>query len=114
MELIDRFASPCGCNDQQKEGAGWESLRGVIDSVGFVKVENGGKFVCLNGDGCEESMMRKDADGHVDAECNGNIQETLDNKQVNGNPGDDGEKTGEEEATIHIIKIYQLFISVFC
>uniref|UniRef100_A0A3B5MCL5 Sosondowah ankyrin repeat domain family member C n=1 Tax=Xiphophorus couchianus TaxID=32473 RepID=A0A3B5MCL5_9TELE len=76
MELIDHFTAPCGCNDQQKEGAGWELLRGIVDNVGFVEVENGVKFVCLNGEGCEESVMRKDADGHVDAECNGNIQET--------------------------------------
>ncbi|XP_054887662.1 ankyrin repeat domain-containing protein SOWAHC [Poeciliopsis prolifica] len=91
MELIDRFTAPCDCNDQQKEGAGWELLRSIVDSVGFVEVENGVKFVCLNGEGCEESGMRKDADGHVDAECNGNVQETLDNKQVNGNPDEDGE-----------------------
>uniref|UniRef100_A0A3P9PA12 Sosondowah ankyrin repeat domain family member C n=1 Tax=Poecilia reticulata TaxID=8081 RepID=A0A3P9PA12_POERE len=69
MELIDHFTAPCGCNDQQKEGAGWELLSGIVDSVAFVEVENGVKFVCLNGDGCEESVMRKDADGHVDAEC---------------------------------------------
>ncbi|MEQ2216396.1 hypothetical protein XENOCAPTIV_015650 [Xenoophorus captivus] len=92
MELIDHFTSPCGCNDQQKEGAEWELLSGIVDSVGFVKEENGVKFVCLNGDGSEESVMRPDANDHVDAECNGNIQETPDNKQVNGNP-DDGEQT---------------------
>uniref|UniRef100_A0A3B3YUV9 SOWAHA-C winged helix-turn-helix domain-containing protein n=1 Tax=Poecilia mexicana TaxID=48701 RepID=A0A3B3YUV9_9TELE len=68
MELIDHFTAPCGCNDPQKEGAGWELLSGIVDSVGFVEVENGVKFVCLNGEGCEESVMRKDADGHVDAE----------------------------------------------
>lgn len=95
MELIDHFTAPCGSNDQQKEGAGWELLRGFVDSVGFVEVENGVKFVCLNDEGCEESVMRKDADGHVDAECNGNVQETLDNKQVNGNPDEDGESAGE-------------------
>ncbi|MED6287382.1 hypothetical protein CHARACLAT_015747 [Characodon lateralis] len=93
MELIDHFTSPCGCNDQQKEGAEWELLSGIVDIVGFVKEENGVKFVCLNGDGSEESVMRTDANDHVDAECNGNIQETPDNKQVNGNP-DDGEQTG--------------------
>ncbi|KAM4731047.1 ankyrin repeat domain-containing protein SOWAHC [Anableps anableps] len=94
MELIDHFTSSCGWNDQQKEVVGWELLRGIVDSVGFVEVEDGVKFVCLNGDGGEESVMRKDAGGHVDAECNGNIQETLDNKRVNGNPDDDGERTG--------------------
>uniref|UniRef100_A0A3B5M6C9 Sosondowah ankyrin repeat domain family member C n=1 Tax=Xiphophorus couchianus TaxID=32473 RepID=A0A3B5M6C9_9TELE len=97
MELIDHFTAPCGCNDQQKEGAGWELLRGIVDNVGFVEVENGVKFVCLNGEGCEESVMRKDADGHVDAECNGNIQETLDNKQVNDNPDEDGESSNGNE-----------------
>ncbi|XP_015259620.1 PREDICTED: ankyrin repeat domain-containing protein SOWAHC-like [Cyprinodon variegatus] len=92
MELIDHFASPC--NEQQKEGAGWELLRGIVDSVGFVKVEDGEKFVCLNGDGSRESVMRQDANGHVNAECNGNIQAVQDNKQVNGNPDDDGGQTG--------------------
>ncbi|XP_014890597.1 ankyrin repeat domain-containing protein SOWAHC [Poecilia latipinna] len=99
MELIDHFTAPCGSNDPQKEGAGWELLSGIVDSVGFVEVENGVKFVCLNGEGCEESVMRKDADGHVDAECNGNIQETLDNKQVNGNPDEDGEPAEASTST---------------
>ncbi|KAM4561665.1 ankyrin repeat domain-containing protein SOWAHC [Fundulus diaphanus] len=95
MELIDHFTSPCGRDGQPKEGGEWEALRGVVDSVGFVKVEDGVKFVCLNGDGGEESVTREDASGHVDAECNGNVQETLDNKQMNGNPDDDdGGRTG--------------------
>nr|XP_020463325.1 ankyrin repeat domain-containing protein SOWAHC isoform X2 [Monopterus albus] len=37
--------------------------------------------------------MRTDADGHSNLECNGNIQETLDNNCVNGNP-DNGDQTG--------------------
>nr|XP_046260930.1 ankyrin repeat domain-containing protein SOWAHC isoform X2 [Scatophagus argus] len=94
MELIDHFLSICGNNDQPKEGVDREVLKRIVDSVGFVKVENGVKFVCLNADGSTESVMRTDRDGHDHAECNGNIQETLDDDDyVNGNP-DNGARTG--------------------
>uniref|UniRef100_A0A3Q2TEU4 Sosondowah ankyrin repeat domain family member C n=1 Tax=Fundulus heteroclitus TaxID=8078 RepID=A0A3Q2TEU4_FUNHE len=102
MELIDHFTSPRGRDGLPKEGGEWEALRGVVDSVGFVKVEDGVKFVCLNGDDGEESVTREDASGHVDAECNGNVQETLDNKQMNGNPDDDddGGRTGASTSAV--------------
>ncbi|XP_070694766.1 ankyrin repeat domain-containing protein SOWAHC [Pempheris klunzingeri] len=93
MELIDHFLSIWEKNDQSKEAADREVLKRVVDSVGFVKVENGVKFVCLNSEGSAESMMRTDTDGHDHAECNGNIQETVDNNCVNGNP-ENGEQTG--------------------
>ncbi|GLD59962.1 ankyrin repeat domain-containing protein SOWAHC-like protein [Lates japonicus] len=92
MELIDHFLSVLGENDQSKEGVDREALKRVVDNVGFVKVENGVKFVCLKTEGRAESVMRADADGYDQAECNGNIQETLDNN-VNGNP-DNGDQTG--------------------
>lgn len=82
MELIDHFLS---LNDQSKESVDREVLKNIVDSVGFVKVENGVKFVCLNSEGSGESVMRTDAVSHDGAECNGNIQETLDNNCVNGN-----------------------------
>ncbi|XP_069010652.1 ankyrin repeat domain-containing protein SOWAHC [Embiotoca jacksoni] len=93
MELIDHFRSLGGENDQSDEGVDREVLKRIVDNVGFVKMENGVKFVCLNREGSDESVMRADSDGHASAECNGNIQETLDNKYVNGNP-DDGDQTG--------------------
>lgn len=95
MELIDHFLSACGKNDQSKEGVDQEALKRIVDGVGVVKVENGVKFVCLDTEGGAGSVMRTSADGHDHAECNGNIQETLDNKYVNGNP-DNGERAGEE------------------
>lgn len=91
MELIDHFVSLCGCNDQSNGGLDWKVLGRIVDSVGFVKVEDGVKFVCLN----SESVMRSEADGHAEAECNGNIQETLDNEHVNGNPENTAGQTGE-------------------
>ncbi|XP_070832729.1 ankyrin repeat domain-containing protein SOWAHC [Chaetodon trifascialis] len=98
MELIDHFLSIQGRNDQSKEGVDREALKSIVDSVGFVKVEDGVKFVCLNAEGGAESVMRADTDGHDHAECNGNIQETLDdNNCVNGNP-DDGEQTGRSSS----------------
>lgn len=96
MELIDHFLSIWGENDQSKEGVDREVLERAVDSVGFVKVENGVKFVCLNTEGSAGSVMRADTDGHDHEECNGNIQETQhDNNRVNGNP-DNGAQTGEQ------------------
>lgn len=96
MELIDHFLSILGGNDQSKEGMDCEVLKRVVENVGFVKVENGVKFVCLNSEGSAGSVMRTDTDGHDHEERNGNIQETLhDNNYVNGNP-DNGGQTGEE------------------
>uniref|UniRef100_A0A8D0AN73 Sosondowah ankyrin repeat domain family member C n=1 Tax=Sander lucioperca TaxID=283035 RepID=A0A8D0AN73_SANLU len=80
MELIDHFLSVSGQNDQSKEGVDREALKCIVNNVGFVKVENGVTFVCLNTEGSAESVMRTDAGGHDHVECNGNIQETLDNK----------------------------------
>uniref|UniRef100_A0A3Q3JJV9 SOWAHA-C winged helix-turn-helix domain-containing protein n=1 Tax=Monopterus albus TaxID=43700 RepID=A0A3Q3JJV9_MONAL len=79
MELIDHFLSALGGDDQSKERVDREVLEHTVDIVGFVKVENGVKFVCLNTEGGAETVMRTDADGHSNLECNGNIQETLDN-----------------------------------
>ncbi len=98
MELIDHFLSIRGGNDQSEEGVDLEVLTRIVDSVGFIKVENGVKFVLLNAGGSAESVMPTDTDGHDHAECNGNvnvnIQETLDdNSCVNGNP-DNGNQTG--------------------
>lgn len=95
MELIDHFLSVSGQNDQSKEGVDREVVQRIVDNVGFVKVEDGVKFVCLNSEGSAESVMRADTGGHDHAECNGNIQETLDNNCVNGNP-DNGDQTGED------------------
>lgn len=94
MELMDHFLSAWGGDDQSKEEVDLEVLKHIVDSVGSVQVENGVKFVCLNTSGNVESAMRSGADGHDHAECNGNIQETLDNNCINGNP-DDGAQTGE-------------------
>ncbi|XP_038576199.1 ankyrin repeat domain-containing protein SOWAHC [Micropterus salmoides] len=95
MELLDHFLSVCGRNDQSKEGVDREVLKRVVDNVGFVQVEDGVKFVCLNTEGSAESVMRADTDGHDHAEFNGNvnIQETLDNSYVNGNR-DSGDQAG--------------------
>ncbi|XP_070770196.1 ankyrin repeat domain-containing protein SOWAHC [Enoplosus armatus] len=93
MELIDHFLSIWVRNDQSKEEVDREVLKRIVDNVGFVTVENGVKFVCLNTEGSAESVMRTDTDGHDHAECNGNIQETLDINYVNGNR-DNGERTG--------------------
>ncbi|XP_047456160.1 ankyrin repeat domain-containing protein SOWAHC [Mugil cephalus] len=97
MELIDHFLSACGKNDQSKEGVDREALKRIVDGVGVVKVENGVKFVCLDAEGDAGSVMRTSAGGHDHAECNGNIQETLDNEYVNGNP-DNGEQAGSAGA----------------
>lgn len=97
MELIDHFLSIWGKNDQAEEEVDREVLKRVVDNVGFVEVENGVTFVCLNSEGSAESVMRADTGGHDHAECNGNIQETLDNNYVNGNT-DNGEQTGEPRA----------------
>ncbi|XP_068185838.1 ankyrin repeat domain-containing protein SOWAHC [Antennarius striatus] len=85
MELIDHFLSICGGNEKSDEALDHEVLKCVVDSVGFVKVENGVKFVCLNADDCVGSVMRADTGGHDYAECNGNIQEALDNNHINAN-----------------------------
>ncbi|KAF0026266.1 hypothetical protein F2P81_021003 [Scophthalmus maximus] len=93
MELIDHFLSAVGGKDQSKEGVDREQLERVVDNVGLVKVENGVKFVCLNAERSAESLVRADhAHGCDQAECNGNIQEALDNG-VNGNR-DHGDRTG--------------------
>uniref|UniRef100_A0A8C3B0E2 Sosondowah ankyrin repeat domain family member C n=1 Tax=Cyclopterus lumpus TaxID=8103 RepID=A0A8C3B0E2_CYCLU len=84
MELTDHFLSVSGEIDHSKEGVDREALKCIVDNVGFVKVENGVTFVCLNTEGSAESVMRTDTGGHDHAECNGNIQETLDNNYVNG------------------------------
>lgn len=93
MELIDHFVSLPACNDQSNGGLDGEVLGRIVDSVGFVAVENGDKFVCLNA----APGVRSEADGHDEAECNGNIQdqESLDNKHVNGNPENTAGQTGE-------------------
>ncbi|XP_044072745.1 ankyrin repeat domain-containing protein SOWAHC isoform X1 [Siniperca chuatsi] len=98
MELIDHFRSIWGRNDQSKESVDREVMKRIVDNVGFVEVENGVKFVCLNTEGSAESVMRTDTDGHDHAECNGNIQETLDNNYVNGNR-DNGDQTGSTGAS---------------
>ncbi|XP_068602841.1 ankyrin repeat domain-containing protein SOWAHC [Brachionichthys hirsutus] len=82
MELIDHFLSICGGGDQSND----EVLKRVVDSVGFVKVENGVTFVCLNADDGVRSATRADAGGRDYAECNGNIPEIDDDNYVNGNP----------------------------
>ncbi|XP_054471023.1 ankyrin repeat domain-containing protein SOWAHC [Anoplopoma fimbria] len=93
MELMDHFLSVSRKNDQSKEGVDGEALKSIVDNVGFVEVENDVTFVCLNPEGSAESVVRADTGGRDHAECNGNIQETLDNHCVNGNP-DTGEQTG--------------------
>lgn len=101
MELIDHFLSGLRENDPSEEAVDREVVERIVDNVGFVKVENGVKFVCLNADGSAESVMRADADGYDQAECNGNIHETLDNS-VNGNP-DNGDQTGEGDSSFMFI-----------
>ncbi|XP_029315642.1 ankyrin repeat domain-containing protein SOWAHC [Cottoperca gobio] len=93
MELIDHFLSVSGQNDQSKEVVDREVLKRIVDNVGIVKVENGVTFVCLNTEGSAESVMRPNTADHDHAECNGNIQETLDNNYVNGN-ADNRDQTG--------------------
>lgn len=118
MELIDHFLSILGGNDQSNEGVDREALKSVVDNVGFVKVEDGVKFVYLNTEGSAESVMRADTDGHEHAECNGNIQETLDdNNYVNGNP-DTGDQTGERCALrvglgLLFVWIFYIHICIF-
>ncbi|XP_036966621.1 ankyrin repeat domain-containing protein SOWAHC [Acanthopagrus latus] len=92
MELIDHFLSALGENDQSRERVDREALTRIVDSVAFVKVEDGVKFVCLKAEGSAGSVMRADTGGHDHAECNGNIQED-DSNYVNGNP-DNKEQTG--------------------
>lgn len=104
MELTDHFLSVSGEIDQSKEGVDREALKRIVDNVGFVKVENGVTFVCLNTEGSAESVMRTDTGGHDHAECNGNIQETLDNNHVNGNP-DTRDQTGESRT--HFVVVCQ-------
>lgn len=98
MELIDHFLSIWGTNDQSKERVDREALKRVVDSVGFVTVEDGVKFVCLNSESSSGSVMRTDTDGHNHEECNGNVQETVhENNYVNGNH-DNTTETGERWA----------------
>lgn len=101
MELIDHFLSVLRENDQSKERVDREALTRIVDSVAFVKVEDGVKFVCLKAEGSAGSVMRADTGGHDHAECNGNIQED-DNNYVNGNP-DTREQTGEGRNMITVI-----------
>ncbi|XP_062288272.1 ankyrin repeat domain-containing protein SOWAHC [Scomber scombrus] len=86
MELIDHFLSIWEENDPSKEEVERETLKGIVDAVGFVKVEDGVKFVCLSGEFTAESVMRTDAErnDHAESNGNGNLQ---DNDCDNGNPG---------------------------
>lgn len=97
MELIDHFLSAGGENDQSKAGVDREVVERVVDSVGFVEVEDGVKFVRLNADGSAVAVMRADTDGRDHEECNGNIGEAQHNNRVNGNP-ETRDQTGEHEA----------------
>uniref|UniRef100_A0A671W9T7 Sosondowah ankyrin repeat domain family member C n=1 Tax=Sparus aurata TaxID=8175 RepID=A0A671W9T7_SPAAU len=60
MELIDHFLSVLRENDQSKERVDREALTRIVDSVAFVKVEDGVKFVCLKAEGSAGSVMRAD------------------------------------------------------
>ncbi|XP_040056686.2 ankyrin repeat domain-containing protein SOWAHC [Gasterosteus aculeatus] len=86
MELIDHFLSVSGKADRTNAAADREALKGVVDNVGFVEEENGVEFVCLIAEGGAQSVMSADTDGHGHTECNGNMQETLDNNN--------GDRTG--------------------
>lgn len=98
MELIDHFLSIWKGDDQSKEEMDCEVLERVVESVGYVKVEDGVKFVCLSSEGSAGSALRTDTDGRDHGECNGNVQATLrDDNYVNGNL-DNGGQTGEERA----------------
>lgn len=97
MELIDHFLSAGGENDQSKAGVDREVVQRVVDSVGFVEVEGGVKFVRLNADGSAGAVMRASTDGRDHEECNGNIEEARHNNRVNGNP-ETRDQTGEHEA----------------
>ncbi|XP_029348748.1 ankyrin repeat domain-containing protein SOWAHC [Echeneis naucrates] len=92
MELIDHFLSGSGENDPSKEAVNRDLLKRIVDDVCFVKLENGVKFVCLDPEGSAESVMRADADGHDQEECNGNTQTP--DKSDNGNPGHGGQTGG--------------------
>lgn len=90
MELIDHFLSDCGGETGPSEVE--EMVRGIVDTVGLVKVEDGVKFVCLKSENSDdgEVMMRSgsDAHGQPHSECNGNIH------FVNGNH-DNEQQTGQ-------------------
>lgn len=90
MELIDHFLSVSGKADRTNAAADREALKGVVDNVGFVEVENGVEFVCLIAEGGAQSVMSADTAGHGHTECNGNMQETLDNNN--------GDRTGDSHA----------------
>ncbi|XP_053184898.1 ankyrin repeat domain-containing protein SOWAHC [Scomber japonicus] len=92
MELIDHFLSIWEENDPSKEEVDRETLKRIVDVVGFVNVEDGVKFVCLSGELTAESVMRTDAESndHVESNGNGNLQ---DNDCDNGN-ADNREQTG--------------------
>ena len=92
MELIDHFLSILEENDPSKEEVDRETLKRIVDVVGFVNVEDGVKFVCLSGELTAESVMRTDAESndHVESNGNGNLQ---DNDCDNGN-ADNREQTG--------------------
>ncbi|XP_054644341.1 ankyrin repeat domain-containing protein SOWAHC [Dunckerocampus dactyliophorus] len=86
MELIDHFTAAWGGNDPLKEEE--EALRSIVDMVGVVEVEGGVKFVCLKVECSKQSVMC------VDAQCNGGMHDTPDNKgRVSGNR-DNGLQTG--------------------
>uniref|UniRef100_A0A672GTM9 Sosondowah ankyrin repeat domain family Ca n=1 Tax=Salarias fasciatus TaxID=181472 RepID=A0A672GTM9_SALFA len=87
MELIDHFLSRRGGNGQGGEGEDREVLKGIVDSVGFVQVENGVEFVCLNSECSASAAMRADAECHEHGECNGNWRRR-------------GEASGQEEARV--------------
>lgn len=104
MELIEHFASVCGRRDQAKEELDGEALKRVVESVAFVKVEDGVKFVCLDREGSVGSVMRAGTGGHHHEECNGNIHEMVhDSDCVNGNH-DNREQAGE--GWTHLVFIY--------
>lgn len=110
MELIEHFQSVWGESDPSKEGVDREALQRIVENVGSVQVENGVKFVCLNTEGVTESVMRGDTGGRDHAECNGNIQETVDNNYVNA---DNGGRTGEGNTFCFVFFNYPLFLFLF-
>lgn len=106
MELIDHFLSIKEKNDPPREEVDCDTLTRIVDTVGFVKVENGVKFVCLNTECSLESVMRTDAENQDHAECNGNIP---DNNCVNGNP-DNGDQTGEGYSFLSLIFLFIAYL----
>lgn len=102
MELIEHFISVCGRNDQARADLDSEALKRVVESVAFVKVEDGVKFVCVISEGSAGSVMRAGTGGHNHEECNGNIPEMVhDSNYVNGNH-DNTEPAGEGETVLFL------------